>query len=281
MKQYPTRPGSVASATGAMKSMLAAFLLAITLTPCPSLMAAEPASKAGNTATTKDPLAEFLRSLPPSVQQAVSDSMLIYRNSPRIAKSADSKRLVFGKTDAPTRLIEWTDIRCPHCKHLEETLTKIREEAPPGSWSEEARHFPLDAECNPYVQRSDGSGISCLAAKIQICLAGSTDFSRVRATLFNEQTRLSRNRIWEVAASTPAQRKTLEACVKSPQTAATLKEDLDLAVQHKLEGTPLVVINDRKATSVAAMIYTMIMVMGQDNAPGFKVLPPPINAHMH
>ncbi len=280
MKQYSTRLGPIASATGAVKTILAALLLAIILVPYPSLMAAEPATKTGNTATTKDPLAEFLKSLPPPVQQAVSDSMLIYRNSPLITKGVDTKRLVFGSANAPVRLIEWTDIRCPHCKHLEEALTEIRQEAPPGSWSEEARHFPLDAECNPYVQRSDGSGVSCLAAKIQICLAGSTDFSRVRSTLFKEQTRLNRNRIWEIAAPTPGQRKTLEACVKSPQTTATLKEDLDYAVQHKLEGTPLVVINNRKATPVPAMIYTMIMVMGQDNAPGFKVLPPP-NAQMH
>lgn len=275
MQPYSPLSGSISSALGSVKAMLAALLFAAILAPCSSLMAAESATKANNTSATKDPLAEFLKSLPPPVQQAVSDSMLIYRNSPRIAKGADPKRLIFGKADAPVHLIEWTDIRCPHCKHLEEALTEIRQEAPPGSWSEEARHFPLDAECNPYIQRSDGSGISCLAAKIQICLAGSTDFSRVRSTLFKEQTRLNRNRIWEISASSPDQRRKLEACVKSPQTAATLKEDLDYAVQHKLEGTPLVVINNRKATPVPAMIYTMIMVMGQDNAPGFKVLPPP------
>ena len=275
MKPYSAHPGATTSATTPVKAVLAALLFAATLLASPYLMAAEPATKAGNTATAKDPLAEFLKSLPPPVQQSVSDSMLIYRNSPPIAKGVDPKRLVFGTANAPVHLIEWTDIRCPHCKHLEEALMEIRQEAPPGSWSEEARHFPLDAECNPYVQRSDGSGISCLAAKIQICLAGSTDFNRVRSTLFKEQTRLNRNRIWEIAAPSAAQRNKLETCIKSPQTTAMLKEDLDYAIQHKLEGTPLVVIKNRKATPVPAMIYTMIMVMGQENAPGFKVLPPP------
>lgn len=238
--------------------------------------AARANTSSGNAPANTDPLVEFLKSLPPPVQQGMSDSLFLYRSARPIAKATDSKRLIFGTADAPTRIVEWTDIRCPHCKHLEEALTEIRRETPPGSWSEEARHFPLDSECNPYIQRpSDGSGVSCLAAKVQICLTGSPEIGRVRAAMFKEQRMLTRDRIWKIAAPTPAQRKKLETCVKSPQTAAILKEDLDYAAQHKLEGTPLVVINNRKAVSAPTMIYTMIMMGGRDDAPGFKVLPPP------
>ncbi len=238
------------------------------------------AAPANGTRTPQsDPLADFLRSLEPNLQQAMSDSLFIYRNAPRITRAADQKRLIFGEATAPLHLIEWTDIRCPHCKHLENALEEIRRVAPAGSWSEEARHFPLDSECNPNAQRSDGSGVSCLAAKLQICLAmdnsKSTEFNRVRSTLFKEQRVLTRDRIWQIATTDTKQRKKLEACVKSPQTAKTLREDIDYAIQHKLEGTPLVVINNRKATALPAMIYTMIMVMGRDNDPGFKVLPSP------
>lgn len=256
-----------------------AALLAISFGfPQPSAAAEAARANTGNgkTPANADPLAEFLKSLPPNVQQGMSDSLLLYRNAPRINKATDPKRLIFGAADAPTRIVEWTDIRCPHCKNLEAALTEIRQNTPPGSWSEEARHFPLDSECNPYVQRpSDGSGVSCLAAKVQICLTGSPEIDRVRATMFKEQRTLTRDRIWKIAAPDAAQRKKLEACVKSPQTATILKEDLDYAVQHKLEGTPLVAINNRKAVSAPTMIYTMIMMGGRDDAPGFKVLPPP------
>ena len=229
-----------------------------------------------------DPLADFLRSLEPNLKQAMSDSLLIYRNAPRITRAIDKKRVIFGETNTPLHLIEWTDIRCPHCKQLEDALSEMRRITPAGSWSEEARHFPLDSECNPHAQRSDGSGVSCLAAKLQICLAlnqsvksGLTEFNRVRSAMFKEQRTLTRDRIWQIAAADAKQRKKLEACIKSTQTAKTLREDIDYAIQHKLEGTPLVVINNRKATALPAMIYTMIMVMGRDNDPGFKVLPPP------
>ena len=252
---------------------LIALLLAFCGFP-PAVLAANSAPAAPT--PQSDPLADFLRSLEPRLQQAMSDSLLIYRNAPRITKAVDKQRVIFGETTAPLHLIEWTDIRCPHCKHLEEALTEIRRVAPPGSWNEEARHFPLDSECNPHAQRSDGSGVSCLAAKLQICLAGDAKkFNRVRSTLFKEQRTLTRDRIWQIPTSDARQRKKLETCVKSPQTAKTLREDIDYAIQHKLEGTPLVVINNRKATALPAMIYTMIMVMGRDNDPGFKVLPPP------
>ncbi len=239
--------------------------------------AAVPTTTAPATPTLQsDALADFLRSLEPPLQQAMSDSMFIYRNAPRIAHTADKKRVIFGEPNTPLHLIEWTDIRCPHCKHLEDALAEMRRIAPAGSWSEETRHFPLDSECNPQAQRSDGSGVSCLAAKLQICLTGNLkEFNRVRGAMFKEQRTLTRGGIWKIATTDAKQRKKLEECVKSPQTAKTLREDIDYAMQHKLEGTPLVVINNRKATALPAMIYTMIMVMGRDNDPGFKVLPPP------
>lgn len=261
----------------ALRTTQALPVIALLLAFCgfsPAVLAA-PTTPAAPTPQS-DPLADFLRSLEPRLQQAMSDSLLIYRNAPRITKAVDKKRVIFGEITAPLHLVEWTDIRCPHCKHLEDALTEMRRVAPVGSWSEEARHFPLDSECNPHAQRSDGSGVSCLAAKLQICLVGNTkEFNRVRGAMFKEQRTLTRDRIWQITTSDTNQRKKLEGCIKSPQTAKTLREDINYAIQHKLEGTPLVVVNNRKATPLPAMIYTMIMIMGRDNDPGFKVLPPP------
>lgn len=143
-------------ATGSLGATIIVALLALSFGFPQSLSAAEAArANTGNSnaATTSDPLAEFLKSLPPNVQQGMSDALLLYRSAPRITKATDPKRLIFGTADAPTRIVEWTDIRCPHCKSLETALTEIRRDTPPGSWSEEVRHFPLDSECNPYVQR--------------------------------------------------------------------------------------------------------------------------------
>ncbi|MDO9371695.1 MAG: vitamin K epoxide reductase family protein [Gammaproteobacteria bacterium] len=221
------------------------------------------------------PLVEFLNSLPAGVQQATSDSLDVYRKSKPIAVAADAKRTSFGPASAPVHLIEWTDIRCSHCQHLEAALEEIRGITPPGTWSEEARHYPLDSECNPSIQRSSG-GISCLAAKVQICLRGTPEFSRVRSAMFKDQASLTINRIWTIAANDDsARRKTLEGCVNSPATASVLKEDIELAEKYQIEGTPLVVINGRKGTAVPAFIFGLIMAGGKDTDPGFLVLPAP------
>lgn len=223
----------------------------------------------------EDPLAKFLLSLPPQAQQVVSDARALYRTAPLIEHPVDSNRLVTGTTNSPVHLIDWIDIRCPHCKHLDEALTEIRQTTPANSWSEEGRHFPLDSECNSNIEHSDNSHVACLAAKVLICLGGSPKGNRVRTAFFQNQGQLTVDRLWESAAQNDAPRQSLESCANSPETAAMLQNDINYAMQHHIEGTPLVVINGRQAPGFPPFIYAMIIAGGDSNAAGFKILPPP------
>jgi serine/threonine-protein kinase len=222
-----------------------------------------------------DPLAKFLLSLTPELQQIVSDARAVYRAAPLIDRPVDINRLITGNARSPVHLIDWVDIRCPHCKHLEEALGEIRRATPANSWSEEGRHFPLDSECNPNMTRSDGSHVACLGAKMLICLGGSPKGHQVRTAFFQKQGHLNVDDMWEIAAKSAAQRKNLQACVNSQATATMLQDDIDYAMQHHIQGTPLVVINGRKAPSFPPFIYAMIIAGGDSDAAGFKVLPPP------
>lgn len=228
-----------------------------------------------NTQPGEDPLAKFLMSLTEDDQQLVSDSRAMYQATPLIDRPVDKNRLISGTTLSPVHIIDWIEIRCPHCRHLDEALTEIRASTPANSWSEEGRHFPLDRECNPNVRRSDNSHISCLAAKVLICLGGSPKGNQVRSTLFENQRELSVDKIWEIAAPEETERAPLQTCVDSPDTAATLDEDIDFAMQHHIEGTPLLVINGKQAPAFPPFIYAMIVAGGDSNAAGFRVLPPP------
>ena len=129
---------------------------------------------ADHTAAAQSPLGQFLSTLPMPVQQATSDALALYRQAAPQAAPADPKRILYGAANAPVRLVEWTDIRCGHCRALEEALNQIRSMTPGSAWSEEVRHFPLDGECNPSIQSARG-GVSCLAAKVQICLIDTPD----------------------------------------------------------------------------------------------------------
>lgn len=223
----------------------------------------------------KSPLEQFLASLPPGVQQATSASLDIYRHAKSIPAMPDPKRVSFGPALAPVHLVEWTDIRCPHCKNMEQALQEIQRITPAGSWTVESRHYPLDTQCNPHALR-DGGGVSCLAAKVQICLHGSPEFARVRGAMFAEQDSLSIERIWKIASGDDAgKRRALESCVNSPETGNVLRQDIELAEKHGIEGTPLIVINGRRGTAVPAFMYSMILAEGDSNDPAFAVLPPP------
>ncbi len=229
----------------------------------------------GDVDLSQDPLAKFLRDLEPQVQQIVSDARAVYRTARVIESPVDIARVISGNPQAPVHLIDWVDIRCPHCRNLDEALNEIRGVTPNTSWTEESRHFPLDSECNASVSRSDGSGVACLSAKLLICLAGSPQGKLVRTTLFNEQRKLSMARVWTIAAEDQTQRASLEKCVTSPETIATLRRDIELANRHGIEGTPLVVINGRQAPAFPPFIFAMIIAAGDSNAAGFQTLPPP------
>jgi serine/threonine-protein kinase len=232
-------------------------------------------SAASNAKPGEDALTKFLLSLPPQAQQLVSDSRALYRAAPLIDRPVDSNRLIYGNINAPVHLIDWIDVRCPHCKHLEEALDQIRRTTPSSSWSEEGRHFPLDSECNPNVEHSDGTHVACLAAKVLICLGGSQRGTRTRTTLFEKQGHIDSDDIWGIAAPSDIQRRELESCVNSPATEDLLQGDIDYAMQHHIQGTPLLVINGRQAPAYPPFIYAMIIARGDSDAKGFKVLPPP------
>lgn len=238
-----------------------------------ALQPVEPAKTDADLAS--DPLAEFIRTLSPQAQQILSDARGMYRAAPYIDAPADKQRIIFGNPTAPVHLTDWIDIRCPHCRNLDEALQQIRDATPPNSWSEEARHFPLDSECNRNIQRSEGSGVACLGAKLLICLTGSPRGNNVRTALFENQRGLDVEQIWRLVAPDPEQRAPLEQCVTSSDTAAALQRDIQLAVRHGIEGTPLVVINGRQAPAFPPFIYAMIIAGGNSNAAGFQVLPPP------
>jgi len=196
-----------------------------------------------------------------------------YSKAKLIDEPASPERIIFGSEKNPVQLVEWIDIQCPHCKNLSFALEELREVTPPNSWAIESRHYPLDIECNPSAFPSKKPGVSCLAAKILICLSGEPTFDDVKLELFRQQSFLSIAGIWNTVTTDAEERKKVETCINSPKTAETLKADIDYAEAHNISGTPLVVINGRKASAIPPVIYALILAKGDSNAADFSVLP--------
>jgi len=220
-------------------------------------------------------LVQLVDSLDPRLKQTLSDALAIYRNSEPVTGPASRQN-----TSAPVHITEWTDIRCGHCADLQQTLLNLQEQTPPGSFTVEARQFPLDGECNSMVQ-SATDPVRCLAARARICLASHPKSEEFARSLFDRQTDLTTSEVYRIA--TPYMKEAaLQSCVVSQETKARLDEDIAYAAQFASDGTPIVALNGRKAVSFPPFLYALILTKGVAEHPAFASLPPPNpQAHLH
>jgi serine/threonine-protein kinase len=237
-----------------------------------------PSSAEGHSFTAADQaLADFIGSLPVQEKQRLSNMVAMFRANGAAApvQAAQPARGVYGPSDAPLKMVEWVDIRCGHCKQLNDVMGEIKKVSPPGSFSLEARNFPLDSECNPGVQSTEGKGVRCAAAKAMICLEPTKDFWDIRDRLFAAQADLTKDKVMEIASSGAMKRPALEACMASPETAKKLQDDIAWALKFNIEGTPLVVLNGREGFPMPTFLYAMTLTGGAASSPAFDALPPP------
>jgi protein-disulfide isomerase/uncharacterized membrane protein len=231
----------------------------------PATPAAEPEPGGGGE------LERLVASLDPQLKQALADSLDAYRHA--TARPVRPPRSLVGPADAPVRITEFTDVLCTHCAELHKTLASLRQSLPPGSFSVESRQFPLDAECNPLVQRS-GDRARCLAARVKICMEGREGELDLVAALFENQKGLQPEGIFALAAPY-RKRSELEACVQSADTATKLSDDIRYAGEYNPEGTPIVLVNGRLGTGFGPFLYAMVLTRGAADDPAFGALPAP------
>lgn len=179
-----------------------------------------------------------------------------------------------GEATAPVRIVEFSDVLCGHCAQFEALHHEIERMAPPGTMSFEPRYFPLDGECNPDIPGKTGNGVRCYGAKLQICAEKSPKFWEIRQEIFANQAQLDLGMLLAIATRHGLDGASLNECIKSPETAKRLAEDIAYAKLHGIEGTPLVLLNGRLAPPAPAFLLGMVLAKGDVDAPWFLSLPP-------
>jgi protein-disulfide isomerase/uncharacterized membrane protein len=234
----------------------------------------EPHSLLAHATSKPGGLEAFLASTSAQERQAISDNLALYRLE-SVPGPLPPERNRQGEATAPVKVVEWTDIRCSHCKHFNEVLESLRTILPPGSLAVEARNFPLDGACNPFIPQVTG-GVSCDGALALICLESSPDFWKLRDKLFEVQTTLTREKILDIATSSPTvSRSALEGCMANPATQQRLLEDVSYAERYHPTGTPTISVNGRLAPPSGPFLYVLAMTAGNPDAPALAALPPP------
>lgn len=225
-------------------------------------------------ATAREPrdLPGYLASLPPPTAQALSDQLVALRSA-KLNPLREPRGLV-GSSMAALRITDFSDILCSHCASLHRTLEQVRSLAPEGSIAIESRYYPLDGNCNPQIRGRSEDGLRCIAARALICLEGEPQLFDYAGRLFRGQRTLTKDRVYEMLAPL-RDRGALEACVDAPETHAKLSDDIAWAEEHGITGTPLVLVNGRRASPFPPLLYALVLASGDTEHPAFAALPPP------
>jgi serine/threonine-protein kinase len=218
-------------------------------------------------------LSTFLASRPQGERQALSDALARFARTPA-QTGLPPPRALLGSADAPVRLVEWTDILCPHCLRLNEALEELRQAVPPNRLSIEARNYPLDGMCNPDLPQR-GDGLRCAGALAFICLEKAPDFWTLRQKVFEAQRTLTRESLLSIASSGSVPRSQLDACMAGPEAQAKLQDDIRYAGLYHPTGTPLVIVNGKVAPATPMFLYTLVMANGDPRAPVLTSALPP------
>jgi protein-disulfide isomerase len=217
-------------------------------------------------------LVAFIRGLPPEVQQLLSDTLADYASSPLLEPPPG--RSVMGPPAARLELTEWSDTLCGHCAQLHETLVQLRDRLGSDAFSLAPHQYPLDPSCNESVKREDSNPLPCLGARAKICAEGRPGEFDFTSELFRRQRDLTEPIVLELATRV-LPRAELDACLSSAETEKKLQDDIRWAVEHGIQGTPMLLIGGRKTLPFPPLIYALALTRGSPIHPAFAALPPP------
>lgn len=217
-------------------------------------------------------VAELLAGLPDRLEQAFSNELDRYKRAPHVP--IRPARALVGPENAPVRITEFTDALCGHCASLHETIAQLSQALPDGSFALEARHFPLDSACNPLMEGESKTAVRCLAARSAICLEDRPEAFVYAGRIYENQRTLDDDKVYELAEPLLT-KNDLVSCVNAPDTEAKLQDDIAWAMEHDIQGTPLVLLNGRPVAAFGPLIYALILTRGDAEHEVFSVLPEP------
>lgn len=216
-------------------------------------------------------LREFLDGATPEFLQEFSNALHQYREA---IYHEEEPRFLRGSYAAQVRVTEFTDALCGHCASLHFALKQIGGIVPEDSFSVDARHFPLDGNCNHELPIRGAETVRCAAARAQICMESSPQASEFSGQVFSKQQGLTLSKLYDLSRpfSSPS---ALKSCMQSDETRAKLIDDVTYAANFKPKGTPLVLVNGKELRSRALVptLYALIMAGGSPDHPFFASLP--------
>lgn len=151
---------------------------------------------------------------------------------------------VTGNPEAKVKIVEFSDFECPSCRLLSSNMNAILLEYK-DKVSFYFMNYPLDKSINENVKKEihKNAGITALAG---VCANEQGDFWNFQNALFENQTKLGRDFLIELAEQQGLDKDKFISCLDSEETKQKVMQDIKQGNDIGITGTPALFINGRK-----------------------------------
>ena len=159
-----------------------------------------------------------------------------------LEKQEFANGLFLGSTSASLIIEEFVDYQCPVCAASSKALQEIVQLNPEKIYLRH-RNFPLDSNCNPYINLSLHPK-ACLLALYSRCAAEQNLLWTLQNDLYlagASQDFEQLNSKFELSGANMSQ---LENCLADPSTLDFIREDIEFAVTHSINKCPSYLLNN-------------------------------------
>lgn len=149
--------------------------------------------------------------------------------------------------NAAFHIVEYADVLCPHCRHAGDAIKAFTDSKTDVSWS--LLFFPLDGECNKYVNMK--TGYRCQLTKTILCLKDHPKGWSINEWFFARQSQArsaetAQKIIDDMIASFGVDPSPLNVCVADVKVQNTIDSHVEQAKKNQVNGTPAIFVNGKK-----------------------------------
>lgn len=148
---------------------------------------------------------------------------------------------ILGDKDAKLTVYIYTDYECPICRTYNVIINRAAQEL--GGFKMVHKNLPLDMKCNRNLQTPFHEN-SCMLARYSIAAEKQGRFWDLNSELFEQQPKDEEDVI-KMAKSMGFNILELEKDANSKTTSDRLDQDIEKAMELKIDGTPSIVINGK------------------------------------
>lgn len=171
-----------------------------------------------------------------SRKQSIKHYMFMKHNPYKISGN------VLGNPDGTIKINLYSDFKCPVCYSYNIMLHKLAKENK--NILIIHHQFPLDTECNPYMEKQMHKG-ACRMAKYSIAAENQGKYWDMVNLLYEKQPKNDEEAI-TLAKEIGLNIEQFKRDINLAQTRAKIKSDIDEAISLGLDGTPNIIINGNR-----------------------------------